>query len=268
MVKLWGLGQFPGMLSISLHVRHDPLNKYVKLRVAHALGCRERFPGHRLQSKPLVSDPGMHHGTCVTHVPWCMSGSLTRGGGENLPGNPIACANRNFTNLVWRIMRREPVKCFVWLTEFIGSLVDTLTVSLHSPNGLPLGVVQETVGKILKTARILTGYVSLRYIASTVHKPVAQVPYPTMHHFVTNMCIGEYLSDALGGFVRWGYNPLNQWHEPMDRVNNTSTLVVENGKIFVEQGWMDKSWLEERTDFRKLSNLQGTWYITIQRKCW
>ena len=26
-----------------------------------------------------VSDPDMHHGTCVTHVPWCMSGSLTSG---------------------------------------------------------------------------------------------------------------------------------------------------------------------------------------------
>ena len=25
---------------------------------------------------PLVSDPGMHQGTCVTHVPWCMPGSL------------------------------------------------------------------------------------------------------------------------------------------------------------------------------------------------
>ena len=37
-------------------------------------GCRERFPRHRFQRKPLVSDPGMHHGTCVTHVPWCMSG--------------------------------------------------------------------------------------------------------------------------------------------------------------------------------------------------
>ena len=48
--------------------------------------CRERFPRHRLQRKPLVSDPGMHHGTCVTHVPWCMSGSLTRDGGENVPG--------------------------------------------------------------------------------------------------------------------------------------------------------------------------------------
>ena len=49
-------------------------------------------PHRRLQRKSLVSDPGMHHGTCVTHVPWCMSGSLTRGGGENVPGIPGACA--------------------------------------------------------------------------------------------------------------------------------------------------------------------------------
>ena len=62
--------------------------------------CRERFPRHRLQRKPLVSDPGMHHGTCVTHVPWCMSGSLTRGGGEHVPGIPGACASRNFAYLV------------------------------------------------------------------------------------------------------------------------------------------------------------------------
>ena len=34
----------------------------------------------------------MHHGTCVTHVPWCMSGSLTTGDGENVPGIPGACA--------------------------------------------------------------------------------------------------------------------------------------------------------------------------------
>ena len=50
------------------------------------------FPRHRFQRKPLVSDPGMHHGTCVTHVPWCMSGSLTCGDGENVPGIPGACA--------------------------------------------------------------------------------------------------------------------------------------------------------------------------------
>ena len=50
------------------------------------------FPHPRFQRKPLVSDPDMHHGTCVTHVPWCMSGSLTCGDGENVPGIPGACA--------------------------------------------------------------------------------------------------------------------------------------------------------------------------------
>ena len=62
--------------------------------------CRERFPRHRLQRNPLVSDPGMPHDTCVMHVPWCMSGLLTRGGGENVPGIPGACATRNFAYLV------------------------------------------------------------------------------------------------------------------------------------------------------------------------
>ena len=50
--------------------------------------CRERFPRHRLQRKPLVSDPGMHHGMCMTHVPWCMSGSLTFGDGKTFPALP------------------------------------------------------------------------------------------------------------------------------------------------------------------------------------
>ena len=69
--------------------------------------CRERFPRHRLQWKLLVSDPGMHHGTCVTHVPWCMPRTLTRGGGENVPGIPGACATRNFMYLA-----RGPCLCF------------------------------------------------------------------------------------------------------------------------------------------------------------
>ena len=50
--------------------------------------CRESFPRHRFQSKLLVSDPDRHHGTCVTHVPWCMSGSLNSGGGETFPAFP------------------------------------------------------------------------------------------------------------------------------------------------------------------------------------
>ena len=58
------------------------------------------FPRHRFKRKPLVSDPGMHHGTCVTHVPWYMSGSLTCGDGENVPGIPGACAPANLR--IWQ----------------------------------------------------------------------------------------------------------------------------------------------------------------------
>ena len=56
--------------------------------------CWERFPRRRIQRKPLVSDPGMHHDTRITHVPWCMPGSPTRCGGENVPGIPGACTTR------------------------------------------------------------------------------------------------------------------------------------------------------------------------------
>ena len=45
---------------------HGPLTRYVKLRVAYAPECRERFPRDWLQRKPPVSDPDMYHGTCVT----------------------------------------------------------------------------------------------------------------------------------------------------------------------------------------------------------
>ena len=80
--------------------RHGPLTRYVKLRVAHAPGMLGPFPPPPMSGKPLISDPDMHHGTCVTHVPWCMSGSLTRGGGENVSDIPGACTTRNFTYLV------------------------------------------------------------------------------------------------------------------------------------------------------------------------
>ena len=53
---------------------HGPLARYVKLRIAHAPGMPGTF-----SPPPRVSDPDMHHGTCVTHVSWCMPGSLTSG---------------------------------------------------------------------------------------------------------------------------------------------------------------------------------------------
>ena len=53
--------------------------------------CRERLPRHPGKRKPLVSDPSMHHGTCVTHVPLCMSGSLTAVAGKTSPDNIPNC---------------------------------------------------------------------------------------------------------------------------------------------------------------------------------
>ena len=52
-----------------------------------------------------VSNTDMHHGTCVTHVPWCMSGSLISDWlwsrcRENFPGIPGTCATRNFGYLL------------------------------------------------------------------------------------------------------------------------------------------------------------------------
>ena len=53
-----GMGLLPDTQNCSLRMHRE---------------CQERYP-------PLpVNDPNMHHGTCVTHVPWCMPGSLTSG---------------------------------------------------------------------------------------------------------------------------------------------------------------------------------------------
>ena len=53
----------------------------------------------KLLSKQLIKFLDDKSGHKRTHVPWCMSGSLTSGGGENVPGIPGACATRNFTYL-------------------------------------------------------------------------------------------------------------------------------------------------------------------------
>ena len=56
------------------HILHGPLARYGKLRVAHAPGMPGTF-----SPPPRFSDPDMHLGTCMTHVAWCMPGSLTSG---------------------------------------------------------------------------------------------------------------------------------------------------------------------------------------------
>ena len=96
---------------------HEPLARYVILRVVHEPGT---FTPRRF------SDPDMHHGLCVTHVPWCIPGSLTSGclwsqwrEKWSLHSRRV-CATHNLTYLV-----RGPLQyvgqCYkgVWIYQFI-----------------------------------------------------------------------------------------------------------------------------------------------------
>ena len=79
---------------------------WASYQISLIAGCACAGNAGNVFPSPRVSDPDKHHGTCVTHVPWCMKGSLTSGfpfeigGGENVPGISGACATCNFTYLV------------------------------------------------------------------------------------------------------------------------------------------------------------------------
>ena len=76
-------------ITVRMYVLHNKwiegaiVNRYMSpwasYQIRKFVGCaytgntRDVFPARR-QRKLLVSDPGMHHHTCFTHVPWCMSG--------------------------------------------------------------------------------------------------------------------------------------------------------------------------------------------------
>ena len=89
---------------------YAPWTSY-QIRKIAGCGCAENgwnvFPRHRLQRKPLVSDPGMHRGTCVTHV------SRTRGAGKTFPAFP-AHAHPQFC-----VSGKRPIASIIWPNLFI-----------------------------------------------------------------------------------------------------------------------------------------------------
>ena len=107
------------------------------------------MPG-TVSPQPWVSDPDMHYGTCVTHVPWCMPGSLTNGlfwsrWRENVPGIPRACTIRNFTYLIrgpwhisfdWRRQTASPYLSWCWPSPIMSHSVTwpRFVTSRHARN--------------------------------------------------------------------------------------------------------------------------------------
>ena len=54
------------------------INAWASYQIRKFAGCACAGNAGTFFAPPQVSDPSMHHGTCVTHVPWCMLESLTR----------------------------------------------------------------------------------------------------------------------------------------------------------------------------------------------
>ena len=53
------------------------LSAWASYQIRKVAGCACTGNAGNVFPPPRVSDPDMHHDTCVTHVPWCMPGSLT-----------------------------------------------------------------------------------------------------------------------------------------------------------------------------------------------
>ena len=139
--------------------------------------CRERFPRHRLPRKPLVSDFGMHHGTCMTHMPWCMSGSLTPAEAGDVSGIPGWCATWNFCVSGKRPMVIIPEKFMMigWQEHCANGVTDgrTSTVKLTALESSS-GVVVRSTGAY----KWLSGHP-----AGPVLGRVARAEYPVPKHY-------------------------------------------------------------------------------------
>ena len=90
--------------SVNILSTHIPIAQWASYQIRKIADCacawngRNVFPATDL--KETTSYWARHASwPCVTHMPWCISGSLTRGGGENVPGIPGACTARSLTYL-------------------------------------------------------------------------------------------------------------------------------------------------------------------------
>ena len=83
--------------------------RYVKLRVVHAPGMPGTF-----SPPPRVSDPDMHHATCVTHVPGCISGSLTNGFLWSRWRRKRSQHSRRMSNTQFYVSGKRPMDRTVW----------------------------------------------------------------------------------------------------------------------------------------------------------
>ena len=100
------------VLLIHTSIANGPLARYVKLRVAHAPGISGTF-----SLPPRVSDPDMRRGTCLPHVPWWMSGSLTSGFVWSRWRGRLSQHSRCMRNLQFHVSGKSLIACPISATN-------------------------------------------------------------------------------------------------------------------------------------------------------
>ena len=116
---------------------HGPLTRYAKLRFAHAPGMPGTF-----FPPPLVSDPDMHHDTYLTHVPWCMSESLTSGVLWNWWRGKCSRHSRRMRNPQFCVSGKRPMRNgFLWDFIIIELFFQHSGLSSGGIAGIVIGVL-------------------------------------------------------------------------------------------------------------------------------
>ena len=125
--------------------------------------CRERFP-----PPPRFSDPDMHHGTCVTHVPWCMSGSLTSSFLWNRWRGKRSRHSRRMRNPQLCVFGRRPMRTKIATPKWL-----YLTPTVSQPSERQAG--WDSVGAGLSIIQISITYIIYFRAAGIVHNIILQV---------------------------------------------------------------------------------------------
>ena len=161
----------------------------------------------------------------MTHVPWCMSGSLTRGGGENVSSIPGTYVTRNFTYLVrglciWTGTPMESARnisgfdygvgpCKLFGTTQKLTCKTELSKYLHIENMLSWNIQKGTLSSALNHVRWATDCIPTNEFARHILciSMISQLLYVNMHSLVIDYVIPWKRFPCYWSFVRRNDRP-------------------------------------------------------------
>ena len=170
---------------------HGFLAKYVKLWVAHAPGMPGTFsPSLR------GSDTDMHLGTWVTHVPWCMPGSLTTGFLWSRWRGKRSQHSPRMSNTQYNVSGKRPMVSFMEPTRDPIESSDRSRVEVYClvgnedhPRGVPTSIGMDFTAKFIISKSIglvLKERSHLLYLIS--HFPL----FKRMNPFISGQLVGIF----------------------------------------------------------------------------